>query len=95
VAYKLLLPPSAQLHPVFHIVNLRLCKGDHHEQYLPTPFLTTETCPILHPEEVLDTRILLQHDKEVPQVMIKWSNLPVSEATWENLTEFSKTYPML
>jgi hypothetical protein len=28
-------------------------------------------------------------------VMIKWSNLPVSEATWENLTEFSKTYPML
>lgn len=93
VAYKLLLPPSAKIHPVFHIVNLKLCKGDHQEQYLPTPFLTTDTGPVLHPEEVLDTRILLQHDKEVPQVLIKWSSFPISEATWENWIEFSKTYP--
>lgn len=43
VAYKVLLPPSAKIHPVFHIANLKLCKGDHTTQYMPLPLLTTDT----------------------------------------------------
>lgn len=93
VAYKLLLPPSAKIHPVFHIVNLKPCKGDHTMQYLPLPLTTTETGPVLHPEDILQSRTLLVNGKQVPQVLIKWSTLPASEATWENWEDISNNYP--
>ena len=93
VAYKVLLPPSAKIHPVFHIANLKLCKGNHSNQYMPLPLLTTETGPILCPETILDSRVLLQQGKEVPQVLVQWFNLSAAEATWENWSEFSSNYP--
>lgn len=49
VAYKLLLPPSAKIHPVFHISLLKPCKGDHSTPYMPLPLLTTEQGPLLSP----------------------------------------------
>lgn len=80
VAYKVLLPPSAKIHPVFHVVNLKLCKGEHHTQYFPLPQLTSETGPLLVPEEIMDTRVLLQKGRKLSQVLVKWAGLPHTEA---------------
>jgi hypothetical protein len=93
VAYKVLLPPSARIHPVFHIVNLKLCKGTHATQYLPLPFITSDTGPILTPETILDSRLVLQQGREVKKILVKWLNLPAAEATWENWTDISTNYP--
>lgn len=93
VAYKVLLPPSAKIHPVFHIANLKLCKGDHPTQYMPLPLLTTETGPVLTPLSVLDSRILLQQGQQTPQVLVQWQQLSSKEATWENYENFRALYP--
>lgn len=91
VAYTVL-PPPAKIHPVFHIVYLKLCKG---AQYFPLPLLTSDTGPILILDIILDSRVLLQHGKEVSQVLVQWLHLPASEATCENWTKFSANYPNL
>jgi len=93
VAYKVLLPPTAKIHPVFHVVNLKLCKGDHNTQYFPLPFLTTDTEPVSTPEAVVGERVVLQQDQEVPQILVKWMNLPTSEATWEGMEDFKMSFP--
>jgi len=53
VAYKLLLPPSARIHPIFHCSQLKLCKGEHLQPYVLLPITCSELPPILQLEVVL------------------------------------------
>ena len=61
VAYKLLLPPSTRIHPVFHCSQLKLCKGDHAQPYVPLPITNSEMQPVLQPEMVLQSRVILRN----------------------------------
>jgi hypothetical protein len=38
----------------------------------------------IFPEEVLDRRMVRKGNQVVPQVLIKWSGVPVQAATWED-----------
>nr|KYP44122.1 Retrotransposable element Tf2 [Cajanus cajan] len=42
VAYKLLLPPTTRIHLVFHCSQLKPCKGDHSQPYVPLPINNTD-----------------------------------------------------
>lgn len=95
VVYKLMLPPSAKIHPVFHISLLKPCKGVHDTQYKPLPLLTNENCPLLIPKSILQFQILLRNNQHVPQVLVHWEGLPVAEATWEDWVPLHHAYPYL
>jgi len=93
VAYRLELPETARIHNVFHISLLKKFKGDHTTPYLPLPLQTLESGPILPPHMVLDSRTILQNDKEVQQLLIQWGDDQHAETSWESLTEFKQSYP--
>ncbi|GKF10381.1 hypothetical protein Tco_0048307, partial [Tanacetum coccineum] len=41
VAYKLELPATSRIHPVFHVSFLEPCIGDPSDQYIPLTLLST------------------------------------------------------
>lgn len=93
VAYRLNLPSSSKIHPVFHISRL---KHVHGNVFIPTCIplqlnfaLELET----EPEVLLD--ICYQHTDAatVTEVLIKWRDLPTSEATCELFHKIASHFP--
>lgn len=93
VAYKLQLPSAAKIHPIFHVLQLKLFRGSVDAPYLPLPFTTSEEGPILQPAAVLQRRIVLQGSVTVPQVLIQWTGLDEASATWEDQADVQLSYP--
>ncbi|XP_014519802.1 uncharacterized protein LOC106776848 [Vigna radiata var. radiata] len=93
VAYKLLLPPSTKIHPVFHISQLKICHGNHTQPYVPLPLTINEQFPIIQPMDILHTRVILRGQQQIPQLLIQWEGMDESEATWEDKDAFIAAYP--
>ncbi|WVZ14903.1 hypothetical protein V8G54_012469 [Vigna mungo] len=93
VAYKLLLPSFARIHPVFHCSQLKLCKGDHVQPYLPLPITNSELGPVLQPEAILQSRVILRNQQQVQQHLIKWEDLADTHATWEDTAALAQAFP--
>lgn len=81
VAYQLKLPDSARIHDVFHISQLRRCRGDPSNQYISLPLLTNDIGPIIAPLDVLGVRQVWVGDTWETQVLIDWDG--VVSPTWE------------
>ena len=85
VAYKLELPSSTSIHPVFHVSQLRRALGNADRSQPLQPFLDADLEWLVEPDSVLDFR----NSSLGPEVLIKWKGLPTFEATWE-LTQLIK-----
>lgn len=93
VAYKLALPNSSRIHPVFHVSLLKKATG-------PPP-----TGPIELPESIqpapahlvaiLDRKMVKRGNRAATKVLVQWSGLPLTEATWEFLYELRQRFPTL
>ncbi|MCH83059.1 hypothetical protein A2U01_0003873, partial [Trifolium medium] len=95
VAYKLALPPSAKIHAVFHVAQLKAFKGSNDEPYVPLPLTTIDIGPTFHPTKVLDSRMVIQGSQAIPQVLIQWGDEDTAEVKWEDYTEIQTNYPEL
>ncbi|GJZ17305.1 retrotransposable element Tf2 [Tanacetum coccineum] len=92
VAYKLELPQNSQVHPVFHIFQLKLCQGNSHKTGTlphcePNGVLSAE------PVAILDRRLAKVNNKSAAYVLVKWSNHTNEDATWENYVDLIQRYP--
>lgn len=86
MAYRLDLPPSAQIHPVFHVSLLKKAATPvSHPSVLPT--LPRFQC---QPLKILDSRVTKRRNRAVGQVLVQWQDLPVENATWEYRDEFQR-----
>ena len=94
VAYKLQLPSGSQIHPVFHVSQLKLCKGSVDQPgTLPLPMCDDRGMMSVFPAKILDRRLGKMNNRAVAYVMVQWSNGSVEEATWELYSELLKSYP--
>jgi hypothetical protein len=90
VAYKLDLPLSSSVHPVFHV---SLLKPAPSSKYTVSPDLPDVDDTLQVPEAVLQRRLHPRHDGTVPQLLIKWSGLDASLATWEDAEAIQQQFP--
>jgi len=90
VAYKLNLPPSLMIHPVFHVSQLKKHVGN---QIVQSTLPASQPTPDLHPRAILDRRLVRKTHKATTQVLIHWEGLPPTDATWEFTDELSMRFP--
>lgn len=90
VAYRLALPPSSTVHPVFHVSQLKKAVRAHHPVSTELP---SKAVKWSIPEAMLQHRNLRQGNSSRSQDLIKWSQLPSSLATWEDLDTQHQQFP--
>lgn len=91
VAYKLRLPESSQVHPVFHVSQLKIVVGDVHTS-TALPSLNNELL-VKEPEFIIERKMVKRQNKPATMVLVKWKNRPAEDSTWELLYDLEKRFP--
>ena len=94
MAYKLELPASSQVHPLFHVSCLKKAIGENLLVQTILPKLDEEGKIILKPEVVMKTRTQYLWNRSISEYLIKWKNLPTEDSTWED-ENFIQKHPEL
>jgi hypothetical protein len=94
MAYKLELPASSRVHPVFHVSCLKKVIGDKIPVQTIFPELDKEGKIILDPEAITDTRIIQLRNRSISEYLIKWRKLLAEDSTWED-DSFIQKHPKL
>ncbi|KAJ1276651.1 hypothetical protein BS78_05G230700, partial [Paspalum vaginatum] len=92
-AYHLELPADAMIHPVFHVSQLKPFTPNYTPVYHDLPQVVDLDQYPLQPEVVLQRRFIKKGNAAVPQVLVKWTNLPADAATWEDYYVVKKQFP--
>jgi hypothetical protein len=91
----LLLPEGVQIHPVFHVSQLKKHVGPHVVPSLDLPLITPDGKIKIAPQTVLETRQISHNNVAVVQWLIHWEGLTKDEATWEDTNFVKKIFPEL
>ena len=93
VAYRLNLPPSSKIHPVFHVSLLKKAVGKYKVgEVLPTG-LEDDRAELMIPELILATRSNTKRGETKKQVLVQWKGQLVEEATWEDEVTIRSQFP--
>ena len=83
VAYKLALPATSKIHPVFHVSSLKKVVGQNCRVQTILLELDEEGSLWLQPEAVLNHRERQLRGRTIKEVLIKWKDTSPDDATWE------------
>ncbi|KAD6118870.1 hypothetical protein E3N88_10141 [Mikania micrantha] len=97
VAYKLELPDElSNVHPTFHVSNLRKCLVD---QDLQVPLDDIRIDNTMHfvekPMEIMDREVKQLKRSRIPIVKVRWESKRGPEFTWEREDQMKLKYPHL
>jgi len=90
VAYRLQLPPSATIHPVFHVSQLKKHVGNRKVQ-ASLPSFSQEQTP--QHRAVLNRRMIKKGHQAATQVLIHRDILSPADATWEFSEDLKCRFP--
>ncbi|KAK9094064.1 hypothetical protein Scep_025533 [Stephania cephalantha] len=99
IAYRLELPPAlVGVHPVFHISMLRLDKsggGRRPTVDLSQIELQDDATYEEQPIQIVDRKVKILRNKEIPSVLVKWQFHGDEELTWELESYMREHFPYL
>lgn len=95
VAYKLNLPASAQIHPVFHISQLKPFTPNYSPVFQDLPPLVDLSVQGTEPVQILDRRMdmVKKGNKAITQIQVRWKNLDPTATTWEDYNVLKQRFP--
>jgi hypothetical protein len=91
VTYKLKLPDGSAVHPVFHVSQLKKVVGQGQQV---TAHIPPSDDSLQVPLQVLKHRMVTRGNSEILQVLVHWSGLPLSLATWEDAEALKQRFPL-
>ena len=94
VAYKLQLPPTAQIHHTFHVSQLKAFHGVlPAKPHIPPWLQGQDYTHNLVPEAVLARRIAKKGSAAAVQWLVQWQGHSPEEATWHFTSEIEARFP--
>ena len=81
------------VHPVFHISQLKPFTPNYSPVYTTLPLLSDLSAIDLTPEAILHRRLVKKGNHTIAQVLVKWTRLPLSSATWEDFNVLRTRFP--
>lgn len=84
VAYRLELPASSLIHPVFHISQLKPFTANYTPVFQELPVPPDLSAVTLQPEAILDRRMVKKGNTTIPQIKVQWHGVTADHATWED-----------
>ena len=92
VAYKLRLPASSRIHPVFHVSLLKLHKGPLPLSSKSLPAASVDNHPLVAPVHLLDWRQDHSSSPPTTQVLVQWEGQAPEDSTWERWDDLRHTH---
>ena len=93
VAYHLILPEGAKIHPVFHVSQLKRHIGPQVVPCADLPLVTEEGNIKQEPALVLQMCQIPRNNLPVVQWLVQWANLPPEDSSWEDADFIKYTFP--
>ena len=90
VAYKLQLPATSVVHPIFHVSQLKRVV-DRDSALIPQ--LPQLSDPLQMPLIILQTRLVERGCELITQVKVTWSDMAKELAMWEGANVFREQFP--
>lgn len=85
------MPPEAKIHDNFHVSQLKRYKGKLVQIQCDLPSFWEMKAK--EPKSILERRMIKQGNCAVMQVLIKWKNEDVLDATWEDFQVMKEWFP--
>ncbi|MCO5563940.1 hypothetical protein L7F22_017592 [Adiantum nelumboides] len=86
LAYKLKLPSHVKVHPVFHVSLLKKYVPNVHHVLQDNSKLKDDGTLSVEPDLVLDRRVKHLRNRDIVELLVKWQNYPVEDASWVDLS---------
>lgn len=83
-AYRLQLPATSQIHPVFHVSQLKPFTANYSPVFAELPEPVDLAAGPLIPVTILERRMVKKGNSTIPQIKVQWSGLPADSFTWED-----------
>jgi hypothetical protein len=93
VAYKLQLPPTARIHPVVHVSQLKKAVKPIDEVSTSIPIALMRMHVQVQPQTIVGERMVRRGNKMIPQVQLQWSGLSSNCTSWESLFLMVNQFP--
>jgi hypothetical protein len=94
-AYKLNLPQTLKIYPVFHVSLLKKQLGTRITPLTALPILTPEATLAPEPEKILTRRLMRKGNRAGTKVLVQWAGTLVEDAIWEDLENLRERFPDL